>query len=80
MLVQLNCYNRMCVVIIFVNLVDGYMLGQVFEYLENIVSIELFDNVLIDYKGELQLYQEVGNLFVYVFMLVFVVIYLILVV
>ena len=66
---QLNRYNRMRAVTISANLADGYTLGQALEYLENIVSTELPDNVSIDYKGESQLYQEAGNSFVYVFML-----------
>ncbi|WP_394223641.1 efflux RND transporter permease subunit [Alteromonas gracilis] len=75
---QLNRYNRMRAVTISANLADGYTLGQALEYLENIVSTELPDNVSIDYKGESQLYQEAGNSFVYVFMLALAVTYLIL--
>ncbi|MEC7698597.1 MAG: efflux RND transporter permease subunit, partial [Pseudomonadota bacterium] len=52
---QLNRYNRMRAVTISANLADGYTLGQALEYLENIVSTELPDNVSIDYKGESQL-------------------------
>ncbi|WP_334019063.1 efflux RND transporter permease subunit [Alteromonas sp. S015] len=75
---QLNRYNRMRAVTISANLADGYTLGQALEYLENIVSTELPDNVSIDYKGESQLYQEAGNSFIYVFMLALAVTYLIL--
>ncbi|MCS5578239.1 MAG: efflux RND transporter permease subunit, partial [Alteromonas macleodii] len=75
---QLNRYNRMRAVTISANLADGYTLGQALEYLENIVSTELPDNVSIDYKGESQLYQEAGNSFVYVLMLALAVTYLIL--
>ena len=75
---QLNRYNRMRAVTISANLADGYTLGQALEYLENIVSTELPDNVSIDYKGESQLYQEAGNSFVYVFVLALAVTYLIL--
>lgn len=80
MLVQLNCYNCMCLVMILVNLVNDYFLGEVLDYFNNIVEIELLDLVLVDYKGEFQFYQELGNLFIFVFLLVLFIMYFILVV
>ena len=51
------------------NLAPGYTLGEALDYLNNIASEQLPDDVSIDYRGESQLYQESGSSVLFVFAL-----------
>ncbi|RUO19021.1 multidrug transporter AcrB [Aliidiomarina iranensis] len=75
---QLNRYNRMRAVTITGNLAEGYSLGDALAYLENIVAEELPDDVMIDYKGQSQLYQEGGSTIIFIFALALAITFLVL--
>jgi len=74
----LNRYNRMRSITITANLAPGYTLGEALDYLNNIASDQLPDDVSIDYRGESQLYQESGSSVLFVFALALAITYLVL--
>ena len=74
----LNRYNRMRSITITANLAPGYTLGEALDYLNNIASEQLPDDVSIDYRGESQLYQESGSSVLFVFALALAITYLVL--
>lgn len=75
---RLQRYNRMRSITISANLADDYTVGEALAYLNNIVATELPENVVVDYKGQSQLYQESGDSILFIFALALAITYLIL--
>lgn len=75
-----NWFNWLCLIIISVGLVLGYLLGEVIVWVQQIVCEELLQYVQIDWKGELCEYQNVGSVVLLIFVMVLLVVYLVLVV
>tara|TARA_Y100001934_G_C12382593_1_gene793363 strand:- start:3223 stop:6345 length:3123 start_codon:yes stop_codon:yes gene_type:complete len=66
---ELNRYNRIRSITLEANLAEGYVLGDALDYLNQIVDENLPENVIVDYKGQSQDYQESGSEIFFVFML-----------
>lgn len=74
----LRRYNRVRALTISGSVAPGYTLGEVTEYMENMVRAEIPDVASIDYKGATREFKEAGNDIYFVFALALVVVFLVL--
>lgn len=75
---QLKRFNRVRALTISASVAPGYTLGEVTEYMEQMVPDLLPDVSGIDYKGATREYKEAGSDIYFVFILALVVVFLVL--
>lgn len=75
---ELNRYNRVRAITLEANLAEDYVLGEALAYLNQLVDEHLPENVIVDYKGQSQDYQQSGSEIIFVFLLGLAVTYLVL--
>lgn len=74
----LNRYNRLRSVTLSANLAEGYRLGDVLDYLDNLSRETLPETARIDYKGESLELRESGSSMIFTFAMALLVVYLVL--
>ena len=75
---DLRRFNRVRALTVSANVAPGYTIGEVTEYMENLVREVIPDVTSIDYKGATREYKEAGSDIYFVFALALVVVFLIL--
>ncbi|MEM8766567.1 MAG: efflux RND transporter permease subunit [Pseudomonadota bacterium] len=74
----LNRYNRLRAITISASLAPGYALGDVLEFLENVVATELPEFAQVDYKGESLEYKEASGSLAFTFAIALLIVFLVL--
>ncbi|MBK1647943.1 efflux RND transporter permease subunit [Rhabdochromatium marinum] len=75
---ELNRYNRVRAITIEANLAEGLSLGEALNFLDNLATEHLPEQVVIDYKGQSADFRDSSSGILFVFLLGVAVVYLVL--
>jgi multidrug efflux pump len=75
---SLNRFNRVRSITLQANLVDGLVLGEALQFMENLVEQHLPEQVIVDYKGQSRDFKNSAQSIVFVFLLGLLVVFLVL--
>ena len=75
---NLSRFNRVRSITLDANLEDGFSLGEALAHLESLVTEELPDSAVIDYKGQSRDFVDSGSSIAFVFLLGLLVVFLVL--